>query len=293
MGRQTLQNDRWKLGLSIFWFVFTFSMVTWWWIFALEQLENLGVGLAPEKFISFRRMLLWEGSILLIFIFGGGAALLTLTNQERLRNLRLRLFFSNFSHDLKTSLGRLRLRTEVLAQQAPSSDLQKLMDEVSRLDLQLENSLWVSKGEEQKLFAQEISLHQLISKLRPEWPEVEIHLHENAVLKGDPQALQSVLRNLLQNARFHGAATRIEIRVEALSQQRLALIFQDNGQGYTGDLKNLGRAMLSGDNSKSNGIGLYLTRSLLKRMDSEISFPKSDSGFQARLEIPGRLDGAK
>jgi signal transduction histidine kinase len=165
------------------------------------------------------------------------------------------------------------------------------MDEVSRLDLQLENSLWVSKGEEQKLFIQEISLHQLISRLRPEWPDVEIHLRENALLKGDQQALQSVLRNLLQNARFHGNATRIEIQTEKIGDKRLAVIFQDNGQGFVGDRQNLGREMLSGDNTQSNGIGLYLTRSLLNRMNSEISFPASSSGFQARLEIPGHLDG--
>jgi signal transduction histidine kinase len=290
LGKQTFQTDRWKLALSIFWFVFTFSMVTWWWIFALGQLENLSLGLAPEKFQSFRRMLLWEGSILLTFIFAGGAALLILTNRERLRNLRLRLFFSNFSHDLKTSLGRLRLRTEILAQKAPSSDLQKLMDEVSRLDLQLENSLWVSKGEEQSLLVQEISLHQLISRLRPEWPDVEIHLRENAILRGDPQALQSVLRNLLQNARFHGQASRIEISAETGGDKRLSLTVQDNGTGFSGRHENLGREMLPQDGGKGNGIGLYLTRSLLQRMQSEISFPPSPKGFQARLEIPGRLE---
>jgi len=289
MGQQTFRLDRWKLALSIFWFVFTFSLATWWWIFALEQLENLSVGLPPEKFHSFRRMLLWEGSILLAFIFGGGAALLTLTNKERLRNLRLRLFFSNFSHDLKTSLNRLRVRAEVLEQRAPGPDLQKLLDEVSHLDLQLENSLWVSKGEEQKLLVQEVSLHQLLSRLRPEWPEAEIHLHENAVVQGDPQALQSVLRNLLQNSRFHGQATRIDIHAKDLGSGKIALAIQDNGTGFSGDLSSLGSGILSKVSNQGNGIGLYLTSSLLQRMNSRLDFPPTEKGFQVRIEIPGRL----
>lgn len=264
-------------------------MVAWWWIFALEQLENISQGLQPDKFNGFRRMLLWEGSILLIFIFVGGASLLTLTNKERLRNLRLRLFFSNFSHDLKTSMNRLRLRTEVLAQQAPSQGLQALLDEVSRLDLQLENSLWVSKGEEQELFTQEVSLHQVISRLRPEWPEVEIHLRENAVIVGDAMALQSVFRNLLQNARFHGQASRIDIQAETLSSSRIAVTFQDNGSGFQGDIASLGKGMLPQEDGRGNGIGLYLTKSLLQRMDGRIEFPKTESGFCARVQFPGRL----
>ncbi len=289
MSKGTFRSDRWKLGLSIFWFIFTFSMVAWWWIFALEQLENISQGLQPDKFNGFRRMLLWEGSILLIFIFVGGASLLTLTNKERLRNLRLRLFFSNFSHDLKTSMNRLRLRTEVLAQQAPSQGLQALLDEVSRLDLQLENSLWVSKGEEQELFTQEVSLHQVISRLRPEWPEVEIHLRENAVIVGDAMALQSVFRNLLQNARFHGQASRIDIQAETLSSSRIAVTFQDNGSGFQGDIASLGKGMLPQEDGRGNGIGLYLTKSLLQRMDGRIEFPKTESGFCARVQFPGRL----
>ncbi len=291
MGHQTFRLDRWKLVLSIFWFVFTFSLVTWWFIFALEQLEHLGVGLAPEKFHSFRRMLLWEGSILLALIFGGGAALLMLTNQERLRNLRLRLFFSNFSHDLKTSLNRLRVRAEVLAQKAPSADLQKLLDEVTHLDLQLENSLWVSKGEEQTLLTQAVSLHQLLSKLRPEWPEAEIHLHENAVIQGDPQALQSVFRNLMQNSHFHGQATRIDIHVKQSAPGKISLSFVDNGKGFHGDHRSLGGGMLSKVSSKGNGIGLYLTNSLLKRMNCRLEFPPLASGFQVNIEAPGKLGG--
>lgn len=291
MSNQTFRSDRWKLGLSIFWFIFTFSMVTWWWIFALNQLDNISVGLAPEKFHSFRRMLLWEGSILLTFIFGGGAALLILTNRERERNLRLRLFFSNFSHDLKTSLNRLRLRAEVMAQKGPNPDLQKLMDEVSRLDLQLENSLWVSKGEEQNLLIQDISLHDLISGLRTEWPEFEIHLHANAWIHGDPQALQSIFRNLLQNAWVHGQATRIDLHVEASGANRIRLTVQDNGHGFKGNLNSLGNGMLPQDGRHGNGIGLYLAQSLLKRMNAKIDFPPCEKGFCASLELQGRMAG--
>lgn len=291
MSPQGFRSDRVKLGLAIFWFVFTFSMVVWWWMFALGQLDTIAANLPPGKFDSVRRMLLWEGFILLVFILVGGVALLILTKRERMRNFRLRLFFSNFSHDMKTSLNRLRLRAEVLSDMGANPKLQKLMDEVNRLDLQLENSLWVSKGEEQKLLQQEISLHQLISKLRPEWPDIEIHLRENATIIGDSQALQSVFRNLLQNATLHGSATRVEIQVEQIRDNRIRVIFQDNGSGFAGDLHFLGNGILPQPERYGNGIGLYLVKSLLERMQCQIDFPKSDSGFQVRIEAPGHLGG--
>ncbi len=293
MKRYTFRLDRWKIGLAIFWIVFTFSMVTWWWVFALSQLDILGANLPPEKFNSFRRMLLSEGSILLLLIVVGGSALVMFTVRERSRNLRLRLFFSNFSHDLKTSINRLRLRAEVVIANSPNADLQKLMEEVNRLDLQLENSLWVSKGEEQKLFTQKVSLHQMISSLRAEWPDIEISLHGNAVVLGDQQAVQSIFRNLLQNAQSHGNATRIEIRAQKISDEVLAIYFQDNGTGYSGDAKALGEGFIPQTGRQSNGIGLYLAKSLLARMQSKIEFLNLASGFQVRLEIPGRLEGSK
>lgn len=290
MGKRTFQSDRFKLGLSIFWFVFTFSMVVWWWIFSLQQLQRISSAMEIEKYLSVRRMLLWEGAILLAAIFGGGLSLLILTNRERLRNLRLRLFFSNFSHDLKTSLSRLRLRAEVLLESDSNPKLRKLMEEVNRLDLQLENSLWVARGEEQKLLHQNISLAELVSNLRVEWPELEIQLQKDAHIQADQQALKSVFRNIFQNAWLHGQATRIEIGVEPGKAQNLRLTFLDNGKGFEGDVRALGNAFLPSADRGGNGIGLYLTKSLLVRMKGRLEFSSPAKGFQAEVTIPGRLE---
>jgi signal transduction histidine kinase len=285
-----LRSDRLKLVLSVFWFIFTFSMVTWWWIFSLRQLNSLASGIPLEKYERFHWMLLWEGSILLGFIFIGGASLLVLTGRERSRNLRLRLFFSNFSHDLKTSLSRLRIRTEVLAEKNRSSDLQELLNEASRLDLQLENSLWVARGEELALNLSILNLSEVIGQLRGEWPEMEIHLQRNAKIKADSQAIRSVLRNILQNAWLHGEATRIDIRVEKQGADDLAIAIQDNGQGYPGDTSNLGKSTTPSANQGGNGIGLFLTRSILEKMNGKLSFSKMKKGFQVTLKLKGSLE---
>lgn len=234
-------------------------------------------------------MLLWEGSSLLGFILVGGAALLFLTNRERMRNLRLRLFFSNFSHDLKTSLSRLRIRTEVLAQNQNNQDLQELLAEASRLDLQLENSLWVARGEEQKLDRKEISLSDLIGRLRAEWPDLEIHLDRNAKVVVDPLAIRSVLRNLFQNSWQHGQATRVEIQVESIKSKTIRLLIRDNGKGFSGNLDKLGQELNPGKEFDGNGIGLFLSRFLMIRMKGNLDFLQSEKGFAVRLSLEGSL----
>lgn len=289
MGQQTIRSDRFKLGLSIFWFLFTLSMVIWWWIFSLRQLKSVSADLAPEKFESLHRMLLWEGAFLLLLILVGGSSLLFLTNQERKRNLRLRLFFSNFSHDLKTSLSRLRLRAEVLANREQNPQIQKLMDEVSRLDLQLENSLWVGRGEEQQLLTQKVLLSDLIGFLRVEWPEIEVHLQKNAELLADQQALKSIFRNLFQNASLHGQATRIDLKVDSEKPGKVRILVCDNGKGFSGDTQNLGKKILPATEKEGNGLGLYLTKHLLQRMKGDMEFGHCRTGFEAVLKIPGEI----
>lgn len=286
---KTMRSDRLKLILSIIWFVMTFSMVSWWLIFSLRQLDSIASGIASEKYERLRMMLFWEGSFLLGFIFIGGSALLILTNRERMRNLRLRLFFSNFSHDLKTSISRLRIRTEVLAQNNRSTELQELLAEANRLDLQLENSLWVAKGEEQNLNINDLVLGDIISHLRVEWPDLEIGLQRNAKIKADATAIRSVFRNILQNAWLHGEASKIEIKVEADGANDLIIIFSDNGKGFEGNLQELGRDAFPATERQGNGLGLYLTRLLLEKMNGKLSFKKSNQGFQVELKMKGSV----
>lgn len=280
-----LSAERWKQALSLFWFLFTISLVIWWWVFALQQLDLLTGVLNQHKFESLQRMLFWEGAVLVSAVFLGGLTLLVLTNRELARNRRLRSFFSNFTHDLKTSITRLRLRTEVLAEKMEGTEFEKLMMEVNRLDLQLENSLWIARGQEDRLLPQNVKLSQVIGALRVEWPELEIKLLQDATVSADLQALKSILRNLLQNSSLHGAATCVDVAVK-IEKRSASIVVSDNGSGYSGDRTQLGLNLLKSRSEKGNGLGLYLTKDLLNRMNGKIHFLETDKGFSVQLLLP-------
>ena len=284
VSERRLDTSRIKLGLSLFWFLFTFSLVVWWWVFSFHQLELLADVVDKTKYQSLRRMLLSEGAVLVVAVFFGGLAMVVLTARERSRNERLRNFFSNFTHDLKTSLTRLRLRTEVLAEKNSSPEFQKLLEEAGRLDLQLENSLWVARGDSQKLLQEDIKLSSIIGFLRVEWPALEVRLVKEAEVRGDGQALKSVFRNILQNAWLHGEAKRIEIAPERIGDH-WQIVITDDGKGYRGDLNILGSQLLQSESEKGNGLGLYLTHDLVRRMQGKIEYEKPEKGFRMKLML--------
>ena len=261
MSEKTIQNSKIKLGLSLFWFLFTFSLVVWWWIFSLRQLDLLSEVLDSVKYQSLKRMLIGEGSVLVTAVFFGGLVLVILTHREQNRNEVLRNFFGNFSHDLKTSLTRLRLRTEVMAEKNSSPDFQSLLAETSRLDLQLENSLWIARSESQRLLQEKIQLSSIIGYLRVEWPELEVNLHQDAKVLADEQALKSVFRNIIQNSSLHGQASKVEIK-PVLAKNQWTIDIVDDGKGFSGNIHELGSQLLKSKSSNSNGLGLYLTKDL-------------------------------
>lgn len=272
-----------KTVLAILWFAFTFSLVTWWWIFFLLRFQ----GNAPH------RMFAWEGSILLAAVLIGGCALIVFSYRDQKRHQRLRFFFSTFSHDIKTSITRLRLQAEVLEEDLHGNNnpvMKRLIHDIQRLDLQLENSLLLANFEDGALLREEVSLNGLFSTLHNEFSDLSLEIEKEAHIQGDRRALLSVFRNLLQNSVLHGKAHTVKIKVRALSAHQLELVVEDDGLGLKGSLDKLGSEILISTNSRGNGLGLLITKRLLSKMKGDIHFTsKENAGFQSIIRVEGHL----
>lgn len=272
-----------KTVLAIIWFAFTFSLVTWWWIFFLIRTTNTET----------QKMFAWEGSILLAAILFGGISLIVFSYRDQRRHKRLLFFFATFSHDIKTSIARLRLQAEVLEEELQGQShpvLKRLVNDIHRLDLQLENSLQLANLEEGRAHLEDVALTSLIATLRNEFPDISIELEKDAFIRGDRRALISVLRNLFQNSVQHGKASLVRIKTKALSNSRLEIIIQDNGLGIKGSTAKLGSEILVSTDARGNGIGLLITKRLISKMGGEIQFlSQENEGFTSTLTVEGRL----
>lgn len=278
-----------KFLLVLGWLVFTASLATWWWIYGLTELTK--PPLSPEEIQRKHNMLFWEGLILVSMILIGGGFLLYLLFEDHRRHQRVRLFFSTFTHDIKTSISRMSLQIQVLAEKNPqTAEIQDLLESHHRLDLQLENALIFTHEGDTPLRFENLELSQIIKMIRLEFPELKIKIDPGIRLYGDERALRMVFRNILQNSVLHGKATDLFIQAQPISSKLISLRFVDNGLGYKeGDPSRLGREPLRGEGEHSNGIGLYLVKKLCERLQGSASFENGKEGFVSILTLPGHL----
>ena len=285
-------RDRIKILLVALWVTFTVTLATWWMIFGLRQLDRLNQ-LHVEQADQIQKhyqMLLWEGGILIAALIGGGLALFYYARREQKRHARVEEFFAAFTHDAKTALASLRLQAESLKEDLSGNSnplLDRLLHDTLRLQLQLENSLFLVNLPTGRLLIEPVRIGQLVDALKYHWPTLTIIQKGDAVVLGDARAIESVLTNLVHNAVTHGQASEIRITTEAGYKGRLCLRVADNGSGFAGDFKQLGKLFLRHSHGSGSGVGLYISRQLALRMNSTLEFSRGcDGGFVAELKFP-------
>lgn len=285
--------------LVILWLVTSLALASWWLIFGLSQIDRIGSlqNACPQlssahDVLKQHRMLLSEGSSLFVLLLMGGLGLLYAIRIEIKRAERLRSFFLAVNHDAKTALASLRLQTEALQSELQGSALkisERIVKDSVRLELQLNNSLIFSQDDQGELFIEEVKLNKMIESLKYQWPETHFHFNQDAIVKSDKRALDSIIKNLVQNALVHGKAKNVYIDISS-DLGELKLKFTDDGVGFKGNLKDLGKLFKRHSNTSGSGIGLYLVRELCQRMQGRVQFEKD---LQDRLIIyvylPGRL----
>ncbi len=270
------------------WLLLTSALIVWWMRFALNLISKFDGDSG-----RFRSMLLWEGATLLGLLIVGGGTLIYFINRESDQAGRLREFLARFSHDVKTALAGVRLQTESLKADNRDPDLTYLIDrlatDTSRLQNQVENSLFVGGAESRGLFSEEFDLLPLIEILRDSWPRLKIICVGEAKLKADRRAVESIFNNLFHNAIVHGESTEVHIEIAAVDVATVTIRFSDNGRGYKGDVKRLGEVFYRPTSKSGSGLGLYTVKSYLARQGGQISFLNAAKGFSILLSLPGRV----
>lgn len=269
--------------LALVWLATTISLAGWWLIFGLSQarqLQELG-GETATRLGHVQRMLVWEGAFLLLLLLAGGAALMVAARRERERRRQLQDFFALFTHDLKTALASLQLQAESLQEDlgpdAGGESLRRLMRDTVRVRLQLENSLYYAQPDA-GLFIESFDVRQAIAQLAEDWPDLSVHIPDTALVAADRRAFEGVVRNILQNATVHGAATTIQVIVDRAGNN-VRLAFVDNGAGASVQvLRALAVDAHRPATTSGTGLGLMISRRLLARMHGSLTVTSADTG---------------
>jgi len=223
--------------------------------------------------------------------------------QERIRRYigdRERLFAS-ISHDLRTPITRLRLRSELLDDLAVQDEFHEDLDE---LDLMVKTALQIVKDtdihENRVPVRIDLVLQKMVRDARMAGQRVRLEEQALSVI-GKPLALKRALGNLLDNATFYGAGNEqqeVELRMSegepgSPLEGQVLLTVRDHGPGVPDEaLTELGKPYTRLDHgtklrAEGLGLGLSIVRDIVAEHGGSLFFHNHpEGGLEVRMALP-------
>jgi len=204
---------------------------------------------------------------------------------------RERLFIS-ISHDLRTPITRLKLRAELLDDDALRRDFEEDLDE---LDMMVKGALQCVKDSDIHENPADIRLDALLGRLvkSARLAGHEVGYQPTGVnVRGKPLALKRALGNLLDNALYYGARAEIAVREEAGS---VVVEVRDHGPGVPEDaLASLFDPYVRlshgrDSNDSGMGLGLGIARGIVEAHGGRLELSNHpQGGLVALVRLPGQ-----
>lgn len=231
------------------------------------------------------------------------AAIASMASTLETRSAYIKTFATNVSHEFKTPLTSIHGAVEILKDHFEGMTLlerEKFLaiidSETGRLErlvrrlLDLARADNFSVGEE---FTDAVAvLEAMANRYRSQGVTVDLECDDNPIrLRMGHEAFESVVTNLLENARQHGGGgVRITIlgRVSSADGRVLGLDIRDNGPGISaGNRDKVFRQFFTtAREAGGSGLGLTIVQSLLHAHGGSITIEPAESGAHFRIRVP-------
>ncbi len=274
------RTRRWFYGLTLLWVLMLLGLGSWWLflVFKLQStLSNLNLPQlgSPSRFLN---MMKWEGSFFFIFLVLLGGSLFMMYYRDMRKSKAMQAFFASLSHELKTPLASMRLQVEVIKDLIDDeshsheqlSDLAtRLVEDTSKLESELEKSLQLSRIEQDgTMTLVPVSLERYLKRHQQRMKEtLDLHLKlEVEEVLADELAMNVIFRNLFENTLRHTQSKTVTIS-SRISNGLVEIIYDDHSKRFLGNSQRLGELFYKFDSAKGSGIGLYLIKNLMRKME--------------------------
>lgn len=212
--------------------------------------------------------------------------------RERIRRYlddRERLFVS-ISHDLRTPITRLKLRSELLDDEQLRHDFEEDLDE---LDMMVKGALQSVKDTEIHEDVRDIRLDPLLGRLAggARLAGREVRVAESGLsVRAKPLALKRALGNLIDNALHYGQRAEVSAQTEG---DEVVIRIRDHGPGVPPEA--LGtvfepRVRLTHGreaNAGGHGLGLGIARSIVQAQGGTLQLANHpEGGLEATVRLP-------
>lgn len=204
----------------------------------------------------------------------------------------------SLSHDIKTPLSSIELYSKALAEdlydtkEKRDEALQGIARNVKEIKGYVDEIVTASREDFLNLEVKnsEVYLSAVVDSIQAYYREKLSVIHmdfavesfDECLLKGDQNRLIEVLQNIMENAIKYGDGRSIRITFEDEEDCKLIHIENSGNALKDEELPNLFDSFYRGSNShgvKGNGLGLYICKTLMHKMDGEVYAKSGEESF--------------
>ncbi|CEG56183.1 sensor histidine kinase [Legionella fallonii] len=196
------------------------------------------------------------------------------------------------SHDLRTPLTRLKLRTEYLSSDA---NYEKMLDDINEMETMIRETLdyFYDIHREEKF--QRFDLVAMLNSIQ----EDALELHEGVVFKtelnklvytGAVNLLKRAFNNIINNAIYYGGSASIQL---AATSHHIEITVTDSGPGLSkSDMEEVFTPFYRGENSRSRatggtGLGLTIAKEIIQMHQGSITLTNpQEGGLKVTIHLP-------
>ncbi len=210
----------------------------------------------------------------------------------------------SLSHDIKTPLSAIQLYSKALSegiydtedkkQEALSGILSKTeeirgyVDEIYKLSREDFLELTVNPGEVYLKDVMDGVTAYYKDKLSVLHTDFEVGAFDNALLNADKDRLVESLQNLMENAIKYGDGRKISISFDEEEDCKLITVSNTGCTLEEGEMNNIFDSFYRGSNTtniQGNGLGLYIVKQLMTKMDGDVFATKEADDFNVTLVV--------
>lgn len=205
-------------------------------------------------------------------------------------SLQRELQLLGISHSLKTPLTRLRLRLELLDDEALKSDFD---DDISTLDEMVDSSLTMLRNPDSQEEPTSTRLDLLISRLAAAPIYLNAHIDtqlEPVTLTLQPKSMERAIGNLMDNGILYGQRLKVDLHVD---NTVAVLTIRDFGPGMaTSEITKVFEPHVRLDyaqkmNAKGSGLGLRISRNVIRDHGGDITLRNHpEGGLEVKVKLP-------
>ena len=203
----------------------------------------------------------------------------------------------SLSHDIKTPLSAIKLYARALKDNLYETEEKRMevIDGISKNTIEIEhyvNEIVKNSREDFMELPVKVSsfyLNEVIDNIRSYYTdkletiktEFEINKFDNCMLKGDKDRVVEVLQNIIENAIKYGDGKKIGISFSEEEDCKLISVLNTGCSLKEDDLPHIFDSFYRGSNVKKqegSGLGLYICKQLLIKMDGDIFAKISEDG---------------